>query len=409
MALTFIHTADWHLGKQLHKESLASDMDLFFDWLIDQIKLQNVDALLVAGDVFDLANPATDDRQRYYRLLARLSNLCQVVITGGNHDSNRMLDAPRELLESLNIHIVGGIDRDAPSKEIVPLMTLDGSIQAVALAVPYLRDGDVRSYIPTLDIQDRSEIMRAGIIEHYQRISTLAKEQYPDLPIIGMGHLWLQGSSASDSEREITIGTLDAVDHRTLSEHMDYFALGHIHRPQSVDKLDRIKYSGSPIPLSFSERKDRKRIIVGSIDGNRVSTKSMDVPSYRELTTIKGSLVEVTIKLADYQPTTALPSLVEIHVVEEDYDSSIPSGLAALSKEYTDKKPPFKIVKERITFINNPTSIDKLYQEDTHLDDLQPTDVFEQLLAGSSSSSETQETLRDLFTQVLQDVDKGES
>jgi exonuclease SbcD len=407
MPLKFIHTADWHLGKQLHKESLAADMDLFFDWLIDQIKTQDIDALLVAGDIFDLANPATDDRRRYYRLLARLAGLCQVVITGGNHDSNRMLDAPRELLKSLNIHIVGGIDKEAPDKEIVPLIDAAGDVVAVALAVPYLRDGDVRSYVATLETQDRSEIMRAGIIEHYQRISTTAREQYPDLPIIGMGHLWLQGSSASDSEREITIGTLDAVDHRTLSEHMDYFALGHIHRPQSVDKAERIKYSGSAIPLSFSERSDQKRIIIGNVDDGGVSTESLAVPSYRELTSIKGSLEEVSAKLADYKSTTTLPSLVEIHVVEEDYDSSIPGSLASLTRSYTEE-PSFKIVKERVTFNNNPKSIDKLYQEETHLDDLQPSEVFDQLLDNSASSPEVKETLRALFSEVLQDVSKGE-
>lgn len=407
MPLRFLHTADWHLGKQLHKEDLGPDMDLFFEWMTRLIDEEKIDLLLVAGDIFDLANPANDDRRRYYRLLANLSSKCQIIITGGNHDSNRMLDAPSELLGVLNISVVGGIDKNNIEKEIIPIYSADNELEAVVLAVPYLRDADVRPYVDDLSQQSRQEALRQGIIKHYTTLSERAKNQYGDPTIIGMGHLWLEGARASDSEREVTVGNLDAVDYKTLHQGIDYLALGHIHRPQKVDQDGHIRYSGSPIPLSFSERSDTKQVLIGAVEAGKLTLESREVPLSRELRTMKGTVEDVTQQLADYKPSTPLRSLVELHISEDNYDSTIPARVAALSQEYRGWED-FKIIKERITYINNPKSIDQLYREETHLEDLKPSEVFEQILDQSSTRAEDLDIFRDLFAEVLQDVVKGE-
>lgn len=108
--MKILHTADWHLGKKLYKQDLQEEQKLFLEWLLEHIEQEKIDILLVAGDIFDLANPPTEARALYYWFLSKLANKCQIVITGGNHDSAQMLDAPKELLDLLSIKVIGSAE-----------------------------------------------------------------------------------------------------------------------------------------------------------------------------------------------------------------------------------------------------------------------------------------------------------
>lgn len=403
--MKFIHTADWHLGKQLHKQSLAADMDRFFEWLVALIDAEGVDLLLVSGDIFDMANPANEDRQRYYRLLGQLAGRCRVVITGGNHDSASMLDAPKELLHSLDITVVGGIDPAALEQEVVPIPSSDdpSTILAVVLAVPYLRDSDVRQHNDSMEHDARAQAMRRGIIDHYGQLVALAVDQYGALPLIAMGHLWLHGASTSDSEREITVGQLGGVDHTQLTTSIDYMALGHIHRPQIVDAAGKIRYSGSPIPLSFSEREDSKSILLGSITDGKVEVAVKPVPSYRQLTSMSGSLAELTDQLSTYAPDTPLPSLVELHLREAIYDPSVPQQLGELVDSY--RSAPFNIIKERITYEQSAQTLDRLYEGGIQIEDLSPLEIFDKMLDDQVADPGRRAALREAY-QLM--VDKAQ-
>lgn len=402
--MKFLHTADWHIGKLLHKHSLAEEMQIFFDWLIDTIETHEVDVLLVAGDIFDLANPSIEDRAVYYRILLRLSKVCKhVIITGGNHDSVGMLEAPAQILQVLHIDVIGGAHRDDHAREIIPLLDTAGQVQALVLAVPYLRDRDIKTFIGGQTYEDQAAATRAGIIAHYAALAALAREQYgPDLPIIGMGHLYLSGVTTSDSERDITVGNLDAVDHQSLTKDMAYLALGHIHRPQTVDADGRIKYSGSPIPLSFSERQDHKRVVVGEISEGKIELSSIPVPIARPLRSITGRVEEVENALAQYQPDSPLPAYVEIHVTEDRYDPSIPARLDTLRQRYADA--PFYIIKERTSYSESPTHLSELYHEGTHVEDLSPQEVFDRLLDTEAFAADTEAELRSAFQSLLEEV-----
>ncbi len=264
--MKIIHTADWHIGKRLHGIDLSEDHRLFFDFLIHLIHIEKPDVLIVAGDVFDLANPTTESRQLYYNTLVRLrQSKCQLIVTGGNHDSPNMLNAPKELLKTMDIHVSGGLAQDV-SEYIVPLPNGQNPKLIVA-ALPFLRDTELRKQVKGESHEDRETAIREGIKSVFRSSADYAKEHYPGIPAIATGHLFAHGVSTSDSEREIQIGNLAGFDAGGFPEYFQYIALGHIHKPQNAG-APHILYSGSPIPLSFSEREDSKRILKIEIDSD---------------------------------------------------------------------------------------------------------------------------------------------
>ena len=154
--MKILHTADWHIGKKLQKHELKADFDLFIEWLCNTIQAEEVDLLLVSGDVFDLANPSSEARSQYYKTLLKLKNLnCKIILTGGNHDSPAMLEAPREILQQLNISVIGGLPNDI-SETIIPIYK-DGKPQLVVAAIPFLRDADLRKGGESTSYEDRIE------------------------------------------------------------------------------------------------------------------------------------------------------------------------------------------------------------------------------------------------------------
>ncbi len=250
--MKILHTADWHIGKVLHKRSLQDEFILFSEWLITTIIKEEIELLLVSGDIYDLANPSAKDRSMYFQLLRKLTELnIQIIITGGNHDSVGLLNAPKEILDVLDIHVIGGA-LDPIKEELIVIKNKKGDEELVIAAVPFLRDKDLRNAETDQQYANRTEAIREGIKAHYKTLATLCKEKYASLPALAMGHLYAIGADPSDSERDIHVGNAAAVDASIFSG-FDYVALGHIHRPQIIGKNEMVRYSGSPIALSFSE------------------------------------------------------------------------------------------------------------------------------------------------------------
>ena len=257
--LTVFHTADWHLGQSFCGFDRDFEHAAFLDWLLHELQSQQPDALLVAGDVFDSINPSAQSQKRYFNFLARAHALLpslQIVITAGNHDAGARLEAPSELLNSLNVTVVGTISRDEHGvidlqKLLVPLKNRDGKIEAIALAIPFLRPSDV----PLLT--EASDPYLDGIRELYRQVTNAAMqfktEHCPKAALIAMGHCHLSGAQESlDSERRLVIGGAEALNVDTFAPEISYVALGHLHKPQHF-RDGSIRYCGSPIPLSFAE------------------------------------------------------------------------------------------------------------------------------------------------------------
>lgn len=250
--MRILHTADWHLGARLVERDRLPEHAAFLDWLIDTLRSEKIDALLISGDVFDAANPPQDAVALYFDFLKRLADLKTVkaVITGGNHDSASHLNAPRELLRHFEVHVFGHAGDN--------IVDLGGAIIA---AVPFLRERDLRQAAAGETITAVHEQVRAAIRAHYAAQLAACREIAQGRPVITMGHLTVLGATTSDSERDIHIGNLGAVG-ADIFTGFDYTALGHLHRPQRVAGQETVRYSGSPIPLSFSEAADAKSVVL---------------------------------------------------------------------------------------------------------------------------------------------------
>ena len=396
--MRILHTADWHLGKQLHKYSLEEDHRLFLDWLGSMIEERGIDLLLVSGDVFDTAFPSHSALTQYYTLLQKMiGRQCPVVITGGNHDSPGVLNAPREVLRGLDVRVVGCATENCDDE----LLIFDKYGLAIA-AVPYLRDVDLRRSVSGQSYTERAEAIRQGIRQHYQRLADLHKERYKDLTLIGMGHLHVSGALVSESEREThSIGGLAAFGCEHFPEGFEYMALGHIHKPQKL--TDSIRYSGSPIPLSFSERLDPKFVLELTLENGKVqSVETLRVPAFRELRTFTGTIDDVWSQLQAYQPATLLEPLVELNVIEPTFDPQKSVQFDLLLRDF--EKAPFRIIKPRLTFENRAKEASELFTVGTNIEDLTPRDVFARRLESEELDEDTRNQLLEAFEQLLEEV-----
>ena len=404
--MKILHTADWHIGKKLHKTELAEDFDLFIDWLCKTIEAEKVDLLLVSGDIFDLANPSSDARRQYYRALIKMKQFqCRIILTGGNHDSPAMLDAPKEILKELKIDILGGLPEDLEDV-IIPVPGKNGKPEVVVAALPFLRDADLRRADDGENYDDRLEALKTGIQSTFFETSEICESKFPGIPAIAMGHLFTAGIETSESEREIQIGNLAAFEASRFGSYFSYIALGHIHKPQRVAAAVPAFYSGSPLPLSFSERKDEKRVLLIDTD-NGWEPNSIPVPGFRSLLKISGDLEELTFKLEELQEKKSLESLVEVELKEEQYDALKIYALDELVSGF--KKEGFRIVKHRASFENQLKGAAQAFNPDTQLQDLQPKDVFLELIAKHEYDTETKQEILSAFDEILEELHRDEN
>jgi len=407
--LKILHTADWHIGKVLQKYSLSDELLLFFDWLIDLLEQEKIDLLLVSGDIFDLANPAVKDRQLYYQFLTKLIKLdIRAVITGGNHDAVGVLNAPQTILNQLKITVVGGATEEI-SDELVEIEGASGKIELIVAAVPFLRDKDLRSKDIDKTYNNRTEAIREGVKQHYTELATLCETNYKDLPVIAMGHLYAKGVTTSESERDIHIGNAAAVDSTIFSKTFDYVALGHIHRPQVVDKNQNIRYSGSPIALSFSEKADNKSLVILSlVNGEIAAPQIINIPKFRSLTKFSGDLQTIIEKLSKFKPDFYLQSFVEIEIIEESYNAMTLAKQDELVDKYSEGHN-FKILKARTTFADKARDTSALFTEGEHIEDLKAIDVFTKMMVQQQIDEERQTILKQAFLEILDTVTQSDS
>ena len=402
--MKILHTADWHIGKKLHKHYLYEDFDLFINWLIKLITEQEIEAVLISGDVFDLANPSAEARKQYYRALLQLRKTnCQLIITGGNHDSPSMLDAPKEILNELNVTVIGGM----PSKIeecLIPLQNKKGENELIVAALPFLRDSDLRSIDEEVVYENRIEAIRNGIEATFTKAAKTSKDLYPELPVLAMGHLYAAGIESSDSERDIQIGNQAAFQASQFGTEFSYVALGHIHKPQRVNAQIPTFYSGSALPLSFSERKDEKRLLLIDTE-NGFEPESIAIPSFRKLIRISGSITEIQQKLFSLESQGSLTNLIEVELKEENYDANLIAQLDDLVTNF--EQANFEIVKHRATFKNQLRESGKLFESHQHLEDLKPQEVFQKLLAQHSYAEDVKEKVNIAFQELLEEVNSG--
>lgn len=402
-----LHTADWHLGKMLNEQSREPEQKLFLDWLLKQIVDIEVDVVLVAGDVFDTANPPQSAEALYYNFVADLNrnSSAKLVLIAGNHDSANQLEAPKQALKALRTHIAGALADNI--SERVLMLPSDESPRVALAMIPFLREKDLRTGKLGDQQSAVSKEITQGIKRVYDETADHIKIKKISCPVIATGHLTVSGATSSDSEREIHIGGLGAVDSSTFSEVYSYVALGHLHRPQNPDKANRVRYSGSPIPLSFSEVTDKKEVRLLEITGNKIEQKSVPIPVFRKLVQIESNLGsldnKLTAELGTKSSGTQLKTWVEVvltgHTGQDDANSYVRTLTAG--KHYEVLKV---MLKEQVEYDNTSIGAHGDAELDTLLE--QPKKVFDYLLEQHPEIEEEQKKrLRLAFDKIMDRIE----
>ena len=400
--MRIIHTSDWHLGQYFFTKTRAQEHQQFLDWLLAQIREQQVDAVIVAGDIFDTDSPPSYARELYNRFVVAIRDTqCQLIILGGNHDSVATLNESKSLLACLNTTVIANVHTETPQAPII-LYQKNHTPGALLCAIPYLRPRDMINSKSGQSGADKQGALKEAIADYYQRqyqaALDLRKQLNVNIPIIATGHLTTIGASVSDSVREIYIGTLEAFN-ATLFPPFDYIALGHIHRPQRVNKSGHIRYSGSPIPLSFDESAQQKSVCLIDFEQDKLAEMTLlPIPEFQLLRTLSGSLQEIATqleKLATQYNEMDTTIWLDIEVSTQDYLSDIQTRIQELTQS-----PLFEVIvlrrarKQRQALMQN---------EKETLTELTVYDVFERRLAQHQFETEEDKTrLTTLFKQAVE-------
>jgi exonuclease SbcD len=399
--LRFIHTSDWHLGQTLHGFERSFEHQHFLDWLLDTLAAEQAEGLLVCGDVFDNANPSAASQKQLYRFLqqakARVPHL-NIVIIAGNHDSPGRLEAPGPLLETLDATVIGFVPRlpDGAidvARLVVPLKDRLGEVAAWCLAIPFLRPGDVPR------VETEGDPYMDGIALLYrQALEHALTLRQPGQAIVALGHCHMIGGEISqDSERRIVIGGSEALSAGIFDTAIAYAALGHLHLAQSVGQQAHLRYSGSPLPLSFAEVGYPHQVLRVDLEREAVrEVTPLAVPRAVELLRVPqqpAPLNEVLLALAalDAAPPSTHEAPQHHHLQRRPYLEvrirlNAPEPGLRIRIEAALEGKPVRLAKIETSFAGKTTGTDHTAATLDQLERLQPDDIFHRLFRGKYES-----------------------
>ncbi len=404
-----LHTADWHLGQRFHNgHERLDEHGCFLRWLLETIEQEQIDVLVVAGDVFDTPNPPAAARALYYDFLARLrgSATCHdVVIVGGNHDAAATLNASAGLLKTLRVHVVGGVPAHFED-QCLSLPHGAAAPRLVVAAVPFLRDADLRPLVPGETAAERETRLREALAEHYRRVAAVelvAGCRERGVPVLATGHLFAAGGTAGDAERDIHVGTLGQITADAFPPTFDYVALGHLHRPQVVGQKPHIRYSGAPVPLSFSESNFPQQVLLLTFEEGaaRPAVRALAVPCTRRLLRLRGPLERVLEAIANHDNTPYQHEAWAEAVVESGLPWAVVQEQIREAWQATGGR--LRVLATRKLQTLETTDPAGLPPEPAapSLDELTPRAVFEQLLDTKGYEPQARQDLLDTFGELL--------
>jgi len=402
--MRLLHTSDWHLGQHFMGKSRQAEHQALIDWLLAQVDEHAVDAVLIAGDIFDTGTPPSYARELYSQLVVRLHTAgVSLLLLGGNHDSVATLGESRELLACLSATVVAAASDDAPAQVLV-LPQRGGQPGCIVCAIPFIRPRDVLQSQAGQSAEDKQQSLQAAIQGHYlavhdaaiSRQTALEIELGHKLPLIATGHLTTVGASTSESVREIYVGALEAFPTSAFPP-ADYIALGHIHRPQRVGGLEHIRYCGSPIPLSFDEARQQKEVLLVDLDTDGLKAVTvLPVPRFQGLVAVSGNLagLPAAIGTAAAQGSREFPAWLEVTVLEDDYLADLPERIQAIAEGL-----PVEVLRIRRQRGNATARLAAAASE--RLDELSPHEVFARRLEQEELAEDMQQALNERFRGIV--------
>jgi exonuclease SbcD len=402
--MRILHTSDWHLGQHFMGKSRQAEHQALIDWLLVQVAEQTVDAVLVAGDIFDTGTPPSYARELYSQLVVRLHTAgVALLLLGGNHDSVATLGESRALLAQLGATVISAAGDD-PTAQVIVLPQRTGEPGCIVCAIPFIRPRDVLQSQAGQSAEDKQLSLQAAIQAHYNSVYAAASQRQAELeielghklPLIATGHLTTVGASTSESVREIYVGALEAFLTSAFPP-AGYIALGHIHRPQQVGGLEHIRYCGSPIPLSFDEAKQQKEMLLVDLDASGLKAVTpLPIPRFQGLVSVSGNLATLSgpIGAAAAEGSRERPTWLEVTVAEDDYLADLPARIEALTAGW-----PVEVLRIRRQRGNAAAQMAATSSET--LDELSPHEVFARRLAQEALSEEIQQGLNLRFNSIV--------
>ncbi|WP_333918587.1 exonuclease subunit SbcD [Vibrio crassostreae] len=408
--MKILHTSDWHLGQNFYNKSRKNEHERFLQWLLEQVTEHDIDAIIVAGDIFDTSTPPSYAREMYNKFVVDSNKIgCQLVLLGGNHDSVSVLKETQQLLKYMGADVIPNTNEDHAT-QVVELKGNNGDVEALVCAIPFIRPRDVLTSQAGVTGVARQKQLGDAIKQHYQSVYDAAVEKRATfensehMPIIATGHLTAMGVQQSDSVRDIYVGNLDGFAADGFPD-ADYIALGHIHRPQVVAKREYIRYCGSPIPLSFDELKSQKQVcVVEFVEGVRTISQ-LAVPTFQPLAEIKGDLSEIESQLNQYIGLDGELSVwLSIEVQAQDYLSDLQERMRTLTEGLNVEVLQLRRARERRN--------QALEQESAEtLSELSPMDVFSKRIALEEFETDSEkarlERMTMKFKQVMLEVSES--
>jgi exonuclease SbcD len=404
--MKILHTSDWHLGQSLNQYERSYEHEHFLTWLLDTLEAEQIDALLIAGDVFDNTNPSSASQSQLYKFLTQARRRVPqlgIVMTAGNHDSPGRMEAPAPFLALLDAYVVGHttlsdgkVDFD---RIVVPLKNRSGQVSAWCIAMPFLRPSDV----PRVEGADDQYL--AGIAAIYEQAYAFATaKRSADQAIVALGHCHITGGQVSlDSERKIVIGGAEALSVKVFDPGISYVALGHLHLAQKVGGDETRRYCGSPLPMSFSEMDYKHQVVIVELDADRVtSTREIHIPRSVDLLRIpkKAAPIEEVLSalealdLPDDLPTEQWPYLqVRVQLSQPE-----PTLRAQVETALNGK--PVRLVRIETSTVHAGGSVPVPEVSIDELSNLNQSDYFEKLYVhryGSSPSGEIMSAFAELL------------
>jgi DNA repair protein SbcD/Mre11 len=405
--MRILHTSDWHLGQHFMGKSRQAEHQALIDWLLVQVNEQAVDAVLIAGDIFDTGSPPSYARELYSQLVVRLHAAgVALLLLGGNHDSVATLRESSALLARLGTTVIAAASESGDQVQVLPLRDANGSAKpgCIVCAVPFIRPRDVLQSSAGESADHKQQSLQAAIQAHYQAVYLAARARQDEIeastgqhvPIIATGHLTTLGASITESVREIYVGSLETFPASAFPP-VAYIALGHIHRPQKVGGEEHIRYCGSPIPLSFDEVRQQKEVLLVDLDASGLTAVTpLPVPRFQPLASLTGNLSELAAAMtsAASAGSTEQPVWLEVTVSADDYLADLPARIQAMAEGL-----PVEILRIRRERGNQAATL--AAQGDVTLSELTPYEVFARRLEQEDLTHELGDALTERYRHVV--------
>ncbi|TIC86909.1 exonuclease subunit SbcD [Crenobacter intestini] len=397
--MRLLHTSDWHLGQHFMGKNRQAEHAAFLGWLVDTVNTHRVDAVLVAGDIFDTGSPPSYAREALNDLVVALArHQVTLVLLAGNHDSPAVLAENKRLFGQLGATVIEAAAENIEAQALL-LSTRAGEPGAVLCAVPFLRARELAKSEAGQSGEDKARALAGALADHYARLWAYARalaETHGGLPVVASGHLTTVGASSSESVREIYVGSLAAFPTASFPP-ADYIALGHIHRAQKVGGAEHIRYSGSPLALSFDEAaQDKEVLLVDLAPGEPVRVTPLAVPCFQRLLSVSGSLAVLPARLSalSRELEAGERAWVDVEVVSDDYLNDLLGRVAGMVGEL-----PLDVLRVRRARGQASATLERTARET--LSELTPAEVFARRLAAEEIDEATRLALVSRFDEVV--------